>query len=49
MLIRIRRHDNKHQEMQEAEPEGIIAVLFAVSTAWHTDQKSVFRMSRGPI
>ena len=49
MLIRIRRRDNKYQEMQMVEPEGIVAAACADPTAYYKGRKSAFRISCGSI
>ncbi len=45
--IRIRHCDNKYQEVQVDDSEGIIAVVFGVSTAGYMDRKPVFRILCG--
>ncbi len=49
MPVRITRCDNRHQEAEVAESEGIIGVVFAVWTAGYMGQKQVIRMLCGPI
>jgi hypothetical protein len=44
MAIRKRRQDNKYQETQMAEPEGIVAAACADSMACYEGQKPVFRI-----
>ncbi len=49
MPILMIRSDNRHQEAQVANSEGIIVVEFAVSTAGHTARKLVFPILFGLI
>ncbi len=49
MLIRKIRCDNRNQEAQVADSEGIVAVVFAVSTAGYAGRKPVFRIICGSI
>jgi len=49
MPIRIRRCDNKYQEIQVADFDNTIAVKFAVSTAGYTGRKPVIRILCGSI
>jgi hypothetical protein len=47
--VRIRRHDKKQHGTQVDDIEKIIAVVFAVSTAYYMDRKPMFRASCGSI
>ena len=49
MQIRIRRSDNRHQEVQVTASEGITVSIFAVSTASYADPKLVLRILCGSI
>ena len=44
MPIHLRRHDKKQQGAQASDVEGIIAGVFAISTACYTDRKPMFRV-----
>ena len=49
MLILIRRRDHKYEKAHMAEPEGIVAVVCADSTACYKGQKLEFRILCGSI
>ena len=49
MLILIRRRDYKDEKAHMAEPEGIVAVVCADSTACYKGQKLEFRILCGSI
>ncbi len=49
MPIRIIRCDNKHQEAQVADSEGITVPIVAVSMASYADPKLVLRILCGSI